>query len=290
MRHAALILAALLLFAGCGAGEIPSATPAPLEAIAWATTSPGAVLPQIEPVDSAIWATLAPWFEHPESREFYFAGLTEIEGVTYAVLEAVGRAGAWSYTLATLAIDETGGHRSYRDEAGAWVPFQNDPWFAVADSPDGQYRIESIGMWHDGSSGRHALDRMRIISLSDGAEMWSDSSVQGNTFHWSPDSRFVSATRWGRTWSESFVVDTTDMRVIQMPGPGDICALEPEILPMKADRGDPYVVARDWESDTELILDIRWTAEHGIEVGVNCTVDVLTGAVEIVDFSAHQAG
>ena len=317
MRRAALLLAALLLLSACGAGESPPETTAPpAEATTPVTTAlptttraplnsampsrtPAPEPPTAPPGGLAELAEVYPWFENYDSRDIDVVGQAEIDGVFCTVVQAAGEAGGQRYILATIALHPEGYPNYHAERADnwmdapddAWERFQNDPWFAVADSPDGQYRMEAIGMWMDGPSGFHVMDRIRLISLIDGAELWtSEGAMMRNSFRWSPGSRFVSVTHWGRIWAETFVVDTAHMSVTEVPRAADLCALEPELLPMKADRGDPYVVARDWESDTGLILDIRWTAEDSRQVDVECRVDVLTGAVEVVEFSAQQVG
>ena len=305
MKHVALFLAALLLLSACGAGETPppAATTAPLvTTVALGVDSAHTTVPATEatapPGELAEIALVKSWFENPDSRDIYVDGLDVIDGIFHTIVEVAGDAGGERYILATFAIQLEGNRRYYTERADdwmdapddAWERFQNDPWFAVADSPDGQYRMEAIGMWLDGPSGFHSMDRIRLISLMDGTELWTEEHGMRNSFHWSPDSRFVSATHWGRIWAETFVVDTEDMGVIEMPTSQDLCALDPDIPPMKAVRGDPYVVARGWQRDTVLILDIQWIAEDYRQVDVICTVDVLSGVVEIVEFSAHQVG
>jgi len=295
VRRAASLLAALLLLSACGAGESPPEMTAPPVPV---TTAP-ATEATAPPGELAEIALVKSWLEHPDSRDIYVAGQAEIDGVLCTVVQAAGEAGGQRYILATIALHPEGYPNYHTERADDWMDasdddwecFQNDPWFASADSPNRKYRMEAIGMDNDGPSGFHVMNRIRLVSLIDGAELWtSEGAMMRNDFHWSPGSRFVSVTHWGRTWAETFVVDAAHRGVIEVPTIEALCVLEPELLPMKADRGDPCVVARDWESDTVLILDIRWTAEDGRQVDVECHVDVLTGAVEIVDYSAYRVG
>lgn len=261
------VLAALVLLSGCGgAGE--GATQAPATAAATvpttqASTTPATTAPpEARPPDvaEAAMRQAGAWFE--QDVRLVSDEVVELDGVQCPVVEASRLWAGGGYTLAVLALDMENDRRYYQDAQGAWQSFQNDPWFACDDSPDGKYRIESFGMGMDGPSGAHALEHIRLVDLETCAVLWQDASYLWNTFLWSPGSRYAAVSRSGRTWTELLVLDTETLTAIGLPGLAQVLAYEgydPEdsdLLPVEGP-GEGNMAAFEVES---------WPDAHTVQV------------------------
>ncbi len=226
-------------------------------------------------------------FEEKENRNFEVTSTEIFYNVKYYIITVTGKAESAEYPIDVFAISSVADYihlnMFYDKDKMEYVEYLGTPWFACKTSPDGNFRMESIGMYMDGPSGLHALKEMRMIDTKTGDVLWSGESLLLNNFIWSSDSRFVSIQQGGRTWISSRVIDTKDMSIIKLPEVEDILIID--TTQPKAMEGYTEFSTGKWINDTRISVDFEWTANTGDEVHGRYEYDVLTHEIELSGIS-----
>lgn len=299
-----LCILALLVLAGCSpaaealpeSGSVPNQWATDPEPFTTADTELEAIREAAQEAAGeadrqAALSLVQSWFVEPESWTFSVDGVEDIGGEPCVRIKASVCIMGEDIELETFAVQPDGKRRYFQnsDEAGAvtWVPFQNDPCFASADSPDGRYRMMSHGMYMDGPSGAHALSTMELIDLESGQALWVGDSFLWNQFLWSPDSRYVAVSRSGRSWAECFVVDTENRIAHEMPDIPALMAVEPQMPPAEQ-RTDSYFFPQLWEDDQTLSVSAQWWTADGEVLYAAFEYNALSGGVDAFFFKVGK--
>ncbi len=238
---------------------------------------------------------ILPFFEEPDNRVFETTFPAKVENEECYQISVSGiLSGGATYPIDTFAVNpHTNSLFFYDHKAEQFIPLLGVPTFACKTSPDGRLRIESVGMNRDadGSGGLHNLLTMRIIGLSDGGVMWSDTGFLSNEFYWSEDSRFVAANYSGRLWTETIIIEAGRFSVITPPGTGEILEVSPEYAPLPGE--DIYVRslrALGWESPASVRIGFEWSVSGDVFVRGEYAYDVMSRKLDILEIGEISAG
>ncbi|MGF7143879.1 hypothetical protein HNQ56_002309 [Anaerotaenia torta] len=231
-------------------------------------------------------------FEEADNRSFDLSFPIEVEGEEcYKVVVSGKLKSNRTYDMDTFAIHPDGEKQYFLNkETGAYERFYTTPTFACKTSPDGELRMESVGMYLDGPGGLHSLREMRIIDASTGGVLWSGSSFLMNDFQWSEDSRFVAAGYAGRQWVQTDMIDTKDYSVVPIPDMDDILKAVPGTSKPSDNVPLPTFKAVGWLSPSVICIQFQWATDIDTEVSGQYEYDVINKKMEIKEIKEESFG
>jgi len=242
--------------------------------------------------EEEIIRTMAQYFEEVDNRFFEVAYPVRIEDEDYYKVTVSGVLDNGKKDLIDVfAVNPDCSKRFfYNSDTDQFEQFHTSPLYACKTSPDGRWRIESVGMHLDGPSGLHALLEMRIVDLSTGNTEWSDASYLLNHFIWSDDSRFVAAQNSGRQWIATRVIDTNDFSVISLPGIDDVIKAYTEVGKPDENNPMPMFKALRWLDQRIINIDLEWSVASGMVVVGEYTYDVIDKTMHVLSINEEQRG
>lgn len=207
------------------------------------------------------------YFEEPEARDFIAEpDLLSINDSQLSVIKVSGKLNDGEYPIDTFAVDAASGMKYfYSQEKKQYVEFLGEPFFASADSPDGKYRAESVGMSEDSISGLIPLKEMRVMDLESGTILWSDTGFLNNRFLWSPDGNYLAIRYSGRKWTETKIIKIETWSEMSNPNINDLLLIVGKEAALD-DAGLTVIEPLKWETDNSLLLKAEWDTNTGEKV------------------------
>jgi len=158
---------------------------------------------------------------------------------------------------------------------------------AAAESPDGNYRIETYGTNRNVTAGGlFPAEGIRLLNIAAERTEWSMPGYYTQSFLWSPDSRYVSVSYMARIWGGTIVVDTSDFSEIGLPGLDEIRKRWDGTTTVNEYRADPYTEAAEWLDDTRLSVKVKWSGSDSIDYSGTYVYDVSTR--ELTELKANE--
>lgn len=239
-----------------------------------------------------VFSEIKSLFEEVDNRNFDISFPIEIEGEDcYKVVVNGKLKSGKTYPIDIFVLSPNADKMYFLNkETDTYERFYTIPTFACKTSPDGNLRIESIGMDQDGPSGLHSLKEIRIINTSTGDVLWSGSSFLTNEFLWSEDSRFVATVYSGRQWTETDIVDIKDYSVIHIPGVEDILKVVPDISKPNDDAPLLVFKAANWLSSSIICIQFQWITNSDMIISGEYEYDIMNDKMNVKEIREESYG
>ncbi|MBO9597778.1 MAG: hypothetical protein J7559_08165 [Cohnella sp.] len=156
-----------------------------------------------------------------------------------------------------------------------------------AESPDGQYVIETYGENQAvTAAGLFPAEGIRLVHKASDKQIWSKEGYYRQEFKWSPDSSQVSVYHEARIWGDTIIVNTTDGSELSIPGIEEVRGQWKGETTVSDIRSDPYFKVADWLDDTRVNVTFSWTGQKFETFSGNYVYDLPNE--RILDLNVHK--
>lgn len=226
-------------------------------------------------------------FHEQDSRSFLLGDTIEIEEAPYQPIEVLGLLREGSYPIAQFAVNPDQANRLYYlNKLGEWEAIEALPTFAALTSPNGALRVEGFGI--NAGHGFPTTAQRRLIDTATGEVLWSAENHPHNgvdDFRWSPDGDRVAIGYYDGITMSTDIMEVADLSITPLPGPEALLAAHPELPPPASPTGHSAIHLWNWEGDTVVSVQFRWSAADSAFVIGRYTYDLTAGALQVGDWT-----
>lgn len=152
-------------------------------------------------------------------------------------------------------------------------------------SPDGLYTIEMYGTYTGiTAGGLYPYEAIQLIRVEDDSVIWSsDYGYYMADFLWSEDSRYVAVNGMARCYSVSFLVDTSNGEIIDLPDYPTISAHYEFLKQYGTDFSYLYLRVSKWNDNNTVTLEFHGESDTEEDISGSYTYQLETEEINYVD-------